>query len=95
MIAAEFYDKCAAHDWFYDLSDDQSVGMRGECQRKNLVALANESVEFLAIFNAWQAFMFSGPAFGTPKNPKPDRPAVSTFDGDVPSVHPEQMELSI
>lgn len=90
MIAAEFYDLCAAHDWTYNFSDDHRVWKRGEAERKRLVSLMQDHHEFQGIFYAWQNYMFRDR--GEPIE-RPERPEVTTFPGSVPNINEGQMTL--
>lgn len=94
---AEFFDACAAHDWTYNFSDDHSVWKRGEAERKRLMADMKDDPLKVAIFKAWQAHVFSGPAYGTERQPRPVLadivPPVSTFPGAQPYRHPDQLSL--
>lgn len=40
------------HDWFFAMSDDHRVYMRGNAERDRLVKLAESSEEFKNAFNA-------------------------------------------
>jgi hypothetical protein len=93
MLKAQYYDLLEAHDWLHNMSDAPDVWRRGNAERVRLVELASGNPEFQAMFEAYQAYVFSGVFFGTLKLPKPERPAVVTFEGSVPSVHRNQMRL--
>lgn len=67
-----FFNRCAGHDWYYYFSDDRRVFTRGEKASKSLKSLANSTEVFLAIYNAWYLYKFSGPNFGTEQAPRPD-----------------------
>jgi hypothetical protein len=95
MLTAEFWDACEAHDWYYNFSDDHGVWRRGEDERKRLIALAESNPDFLDIFMRWQAHKLAPLMTNNACHPpKPKRPKVETFDGPVPTVNPNQMELS-
>lgn len=70
-----YYDELANHDWFYEYSDDHSVWRKGSSAQTQLRAKSNKAPEHLSLYNAWSSYMFSGDAFGTEKQPKPERPA--------------------
>ena len=58
-----YFDRCAAHDWFYAMSDADAVFRRGNAVR---VALTNEAAQDVGkaeIFTAWREHKFEhGPA---------------------------------
>lgn len=75
MTLSEFFNLLENHDWFFEMSDDGRVYRRGESQRARIEQVAAESPAHKALFEAFRAHMFSGPAWGTAKQPKPERPA--------------------
>ena len=73
------YDACERHDWLYDFSDDHRVWCSGEHAKAKLLEAAAETPENQAVYDAWRAYMSSGPPWDTPKNPKPARPVEWTL----------------
>lgn len=75
MNAQEFYDACEKLDWHYAMSDDHRVWTRGIEANDKLMDQAPLGSENRAIYDAWHKHIFSGEPWGTPKAPKPERPA--------------------
>lgn len=73
MTLLDFYDMLAKHDWYYAYSDDNRVYLAGERSRKELMAVAEESVEHADLYRAWNSHMFTGEPWGNEKTPKPER----------------------
>lgn len=95
MIAAEFWDLCEAHDWYYNFTDDHGVWKRGEAERLRLIELSEDNPEFARIFDAFQAHKLAPIMTNNACHPrKPKRPEVTTFEGSMPTVHPDQMSLT-
>jgi hypothetical protein len=92
MIAAEYYDLCAAHDWYYEHRGHRRW-LLGKRDHTALLNLAFANPDFQAIYDAWHAHAFGGEIWGTPEAPRPERPAVVTFPGDAPTVHPDQLRI--
>jgi len=74
---AAFYDKMAAHNWFYNFSDDMHEVTQGDVAMASIEKEAKRSQEFRKLYEAFQAYKFSGQQFGTEELAKPVRPAVS------------------
>lgn len=74
MNKQQFYDLCAKHDWYHQMSDDAGVCQRGERERHRLTSNAMSNPDFKAIYEAWCEHMYSGEGWGTEKKPKPIRP---------------------
>lgn len=74
MIPQEFYDLCARHDWYYAYSDDHRYWVAGEASWDRLKRLAATDPALQAILEAWSAYMFNGPSWGTETQPRPARP---------------------
>lgn len=91
MIAAEYYDLCAAHDWSYNFTDDHNAWKRGEAERLRLIELFTAQPELHNIFIEWQNWYIDRLNFVNAEIPA--RPNVVTFPGDVPTVHPNQLSL--
>ena len=70
----DFWDMLNAHDWYYAYSDDHSVWQRGERASKKLEAIAQQSKAHRELMTRFTLHMFSGEAWNTQKEPKPDRP---------------------
>lgn len=77
MEEQQFYDLCAKHDWYYQMSDDARVYKNGERERHQLVSNAMNNPPFKAIYEAWCNHMYSGADWGTEKKPKPVRPELA------------------
>jgi hypothetical protein len=80
MTLAEFYDRCAAFDWFYDYSDDHRVWQRGCAAHDVLRAESARDPAKREIYQAWRRHMFGGPEWGTQKAPCPERPTAENSD---------------
>jgi hypothetical protein len=75
MTLAEYYDKLAGFDWFFDFSDDHRVWKAGNQRKSTLLRMASEGgQEFKDLYAAFKSHHFSGPAWSTEKAPRPDRP---------------------
>jgi hypothetical protein len=72
MTLRELYRELEAHDWYYMMSDDSRVYERGNETQRELKAASARIPGGLELFDAFQAFHGSGPAWGTPKKPKPN-----------------------
>lgn len=94
MTRHEFYNRCAAHDWYFDWSDAMDTRYRASAvEHRELSALAETAGELRSIWEAWKAYAYSGPAFGTPRAPYPEAPSVSTFAGEAPALIPGQLSI--
>lgn len=94
MTAEDFYDRCAKHDWYYQMSDDPRKHRNGNAAQQELSRLAAGEARLGLIYAAWEAHMFSGPDFGTAAVPRPQRPLrVNTFPGPLSATHPAQLSL--
>lgn len=100
MDAMTFHDACAAHDWYHDWSEDFGAWQRGQRDRLRLRETAELSAGLMQIWEAWNAYAYSGQRFGTPQAIRPgrpypdhDAPSVSTFGGTVPPVIDGQLSL--
>jgi len=74
MTLAELYKELERHDWFHARSDDQSVYHRGREHQIDLLTAARKMVGGEELYSAYSKHVFSGPAFGTAKEPKPEMP---------------------
>ena len=70
----EFYDILNSHDWYFNYSDDHRVWTRGNRALNRIRHIAAESGQHNKLFQDFQNHHFSGEAFNTPKQPKPERP---------------------
>jgi len=75
MTLQEFYDALASFDWYYEMSDDHSVWTAGVRRSDELRAIAKQSPEHQALYEAWGKHMYTGPAWENERAPKPERPA--------------------
>jgi len=73
MTIAELYKALEAHDWFHAMSDSREVYERGQNEWRRL-QYASVALCVPELFNEYSRHVFSGPAFGTPKHPKPEMP---------------------
>lgn len=72
MTLYDFYKKLQNHDWFYDFSDDGRVWREGREAEARLRGEARDlGPEYVQLFNDYEASVWSGPGFGTPKLPLP------------------------
>lgn len=71
---AEYWDMLNSHDWYYMMSDDNSVWRRGLSRSKELEAIANGHPELEALAKGFSEHYFSGKPWGTEQAPKPPRP---------------------
>jgi hypothetical protein len=74
MTLAELYRELERHDWFFEMSDDPRVYSQGRehwdrMQRDMMTVEGGPE-----LVRAYTKHVFSGPAFGTPKAPKPAKP---------------------
>jgi len=74
MTLAELYKGLEQHDWFHLMSDDASVCERGQSEWRRL-QYAAAALGVPELFTEYSKHVFSGPAFGTEKEPKPEMPA--------------------
>lgn len=66
-----FHALCAAHDWYYNYSDDHKAWERGRAQADKLTALAASHPALAAHLDSWRAAMF-GPIES--RKPRPTEP---------------------
>ncbi len=71
---AQYHDMLNRHDWYHSMSDDPRKMDRGEREAKILTAISNQSPEHKAMLEGFFNHHWSGPAWNTPKAPKPERP---------------------
>lgn len=71
----QLWDDLRYFDWFHDHSDDPSVRRDGAIREAELRRRAESIEGGLEMFQAWRKHVWTGPSFGTPKAPKPERPA--------------------
>ena len=71
----EYYDMLARHDWFYEYSDDNAVWRRGVASETAIREATTQSPAHAELYQAYHDHISSGPAFKTPKAPKPARPS--------------------
>jgi hypothetical protein len=74
MTIAELYRALERHDWFYAQSDDPGVYRQGRSNSITLLTAARNLIDGEKLYEAYSKHVFSGPAFGTPKHPKPPMP---------------------
>lgn len=71
----DYWNRLNGHDWYYDFSDDHRVWKEGHAVQKELEGIARQSPDHKALYEGFGSHHFSGPSWGTPKTPKPPRPA--------------------
>jgi len=75
MTLNKFYDLLETHDWYYGYSDDHRVYSAGNAKGRELQGIAEALGQSAKdLYSAFSGHYFSGAAFGTPKQPKPERP---------------------
>lgn len=74
MNLQEFYDYLDAHDWFYQYADDRRAFAQGEREALVIQSAIKLSPCYEKIYIAFRKYVYSGPAFNTPKIRKPKRP---------------------
>lgn len=99
MNPREYFHRCESHDWYHDWSDDHGEWTRGQSDRRALAALARTCPVLRAIWEAWNAYAYSGARFGTPQAQRPVceelvTQAVSTFGGPTPQHIDGQLSLT-
>jgi hypothetical protein len=73
MTLEQFKAILASHDWFYYMSDDHGVWMRGERASAEVMAIAKAGPsEFRQAYNAEHAKHFHTESFSNWTNPFPD-----------------------
>lgn len=75
MTLAELYRELSAHDWFYEMSDDPRVYQNGRDSWNRLLTNAHGVEGGDELMRNYSKHVYSGPAFGIPKHPKPEMPA--------------------
>jgi hypothetical protein len=71
---ADFYEELERHDWYYYMSDSFKTEKRGADNQARLAAIAARNPAHQELFDAYKAYMFSGPNFNKPVATKPERP---------------------
>jgi len=71
MTLQKFYKELEKHDWYYEMSDDNSVWRTGKESYYRLQDLAQESPSHCKLFLDYKEYMFSGEPWGTIKKDKP------------------------
>lgn len=74
MTVTKFYEYCEEFDWYYMYSDDNRVFSTWNYAYKVMAARATLSPELNAIWEAFHAWAYSGPSYGTERAPYPERP---------------------
>lgn len=70
----KYWEMLCQFDWFYDFSDDLNTWERGKRDHEKIEAIANQSPEHKKLFEDFKKHMSSGPAYGTERLPRPERP---------------------
>lgn len=66
-----YFHACRDHNWFYNYSEILDVAIAGEFDHAALKARCKGDEELTRVFEAWKAYYFSGPPFGTEKSAEP------------------------
>lgn len=74
MTLAELYRELERHDWFHEMSDDPRIYHAGQENWRRLEREAMSIEGGPELRQAYIKHVFSGPAFGSPKAPKPEKP---------------------
>jgi hypothetical protein len=74
MSLKEFYQQLKRHDWYYPFSDDHSVYMRGDADRKRIEAIAKQSPAHAALLEGFRKHYFTGKPWDTEQAPLPEEP---------------------
>jgi hypothetical protein len=76
MTLADYFAACAAHDWWFEMSDDHSVWQRGRAQQIELSNARKGNPLLTSVWDAWFEYKFNrGPA-----------PELSAFDTSADSA---------
>ena len=70
----DYFDRCEAHDWYFEMSDDHSVWRRGLAADAALRAEAKTDAAKQAILDGWAKHMFTGQPWGNERAARPVRP---------------------
>jgi hypothetical protein len=92
VTAKAYFDACAAHDFLYFMSDDNSVYRKGDKARTRLIRVSDESPEHKAIWDAWVQFSRKG--WGKPSWPMPDAPKTAVHAQNCQPDEPEAPQAS-
>lgn len=89
------YDLLEAHDWYFHMASSGERYKRGQRQEDQIRELSQQiGAEAFNLVAEYSAHVFSGAHWHNERLPKPQRPViVSTFPGDVPTVHADQLAL--
>lgn len=74
MTLLELYQQLEQHDWFHAMSDSHEVWQRGDANWNRLMTEAGKIEGGVDLMMAYSKHVFSGEAFGTTKQPKPEKP---------------------
>ena len=74
MTLAELYRELEGHDWFHAQSDDPRVYEEGQRNWIKMFFAARKIEGGEQLFRDYSKHVNSGPKFGTPQHPKPERP---------------------
>lgn len=73
---SEFYDRCAGHDWYHEMSDDHGVWSAGERDNREIEAMiVVKGDAWREIWSGFKAHYYSGAPWGTEQVAKPKRPS--------------------
>lgn len=74
MKLCDYWDRLNRADWFAAMSDDYTVAAWGEAELIKLLEIARPSPEHMKLYDGFRNHAYSGPSYGTPTPPKPERP---------------------
>lgn len=69
MEAFDFFELCAAHDWHYIMSEDNTARAKGEKERSHLLGLLTVYPHLYPIFQSWANYV----SYGVTKPVKPEK----------------------
>lgn len=68
MTLQEFYDACSRHDWWHEMSDDNSKFEAGAARHRRLESISRQSPEHKKVWHACMLFFKHG------EGERPERP---------------------
>lgn len=75
MTLKQFYQILENFDWFYEFADDLRAEKAGAERFKEVGLIAfHNGPAYVDLMKAYRSYVWSGPAWGTVKKPKPELP---------------------
>lgn len=74
ITLAQYWDMLNAHDWYYEMSDDNRTWAKGQQEAKELADISLISPYYDKLLKDFAAHHFSGPPWDNERIPKPTRP---------------------